>query len=145
MATVVAFAVTYGSTIAAGAAILGAGSSISAKRQAAKAQRNQAEKQRKIADIRAQRERVQAVRARRRAVAQVQAAELASGVSTSTSSGTIGSIRSQTSSAIGAGQRISLLNEEISIFNQRATSKAASFDAIGDFAGGVVKVNSIFS
>ncbi len=158
MATVAAFVVTYGSAISAGAAIVGVGASVAAKRQAANASKarqraleNQAKKQRQIASIRAQRERVPSVRARRRAVATVEAREQASGVSSSTSAGTIGSIQSQTSSAMGAASRINALNEQVSIFNQqqssiaqRAMDKAGQFGQLQDFSKGAGNLVSIF-
>ena len=120
--------------ITAASAVAGVGLSVDASNKAraaqkeqAKAQAFQAAKAQRIADIKAQRERVKLVRQKRAAVAEQQNRQSASGVSTSTTSGAIGSIASQTASSMSAGDRITKLASEASIFNQQASANAQGF------------------
>lgn len=144
--------------IVAGAAAVGAVSSVVAMRDQRKAskaqqraQRKQAEANKRIADIRAQRERVTAARKKRRAIATAQAAEQSSGVTTTATSGFIGSVNSQSASASQRGSAVDSLNAEVSIFNQQQSQAAQGFmdssgraSEFGDIAKGVGTVSSMF-
>jgi len=110
--------------------VLGSVSSYSAQKKQQKAQKFAAKKQQRIADIRARRERMQLTKARRAAIAQEQNRAAGSGVSTSTSSGAIGSITSQTTSSLATGNQVGALNREISNRNISASNSAQQYTNI---------------
>ena len=139
-------------------AVIGTASNYQASRKQQAAQKaqaaaaaNAAKKAARIADIKAQRERVKLVRQRRTAIAEQQNMAEATGISTSTTSGAIGSISSQTSSSISAGDRITQLAADASIFNQTASANAqglmnsaGNYQNAADIFNAAGEIRSIF-
>ena len=98
----------------------------------AEASRRQAKAQRRIANIKAQRDRTKAVRESRKTVGTARAQQEASGISSTGVAGFTGSVQSQTASAVGAGETISAITTETSIFNIEASKQAqALFNSAG--------------
>lgn len=113
-----------------------------AKKQAAgqakmaEASRKREEAQQRIADIKAQRERRQAVRQQRIATGQAVASAEASGVSSTTTEGAIGSITSTTASNLAAGAKVQGISREATIFgNQKSIEAQGLFNQSAEYAG----------
>jgi len=90
----------------------------------AEASRRESAASRKIADIKATRERRKAVRESRKVSGTAIAQQESSGVSSTSVEGFTGSVRTQTASGIGAGETISAINTETSIFNIETSKQA---------------------
>jgi len=118
----------------------------------AEAGRRQAKAQRRIANIKATRDRTKAVRESRKTIGTAVAQQESSGVSSTGVAGFTGSVLSQTASAVGAGETISAINTETSIFNIEASrqaqalfNKAGGLRDEGNTASAIGSTASIFS
>ena len=137
------FLATYGSTIAAGATVVGTVKSIEASREQAAAQRKAQEAQGRAAEVTAHRERIAAVRE-----ARIRAGELMSGAGnagvgfeSSGVTGALGSIGSQLGSNIGYQNTMTGFAQaagQANIQAANAASSAATWQAIGGLSNKIL-------
>jgi len=116
------------------------------------AQRRQAQAQRRIANIKSQRAKTQAFREERKLRGTVFAQQEASGVTSTGIAGFAGSAQTQTAASIGAGEQISGIQTDVSIFNEQTSAQVQSlFQSQAKHQGraatgkSVGQISSIFS